>query len=122
MVADTSPEPVTLSEILTTVARRATDTQLLAMLLTGLVGAAIIAELLGRQGWLGAAGALAVGAYGGWGIADRELNALWSKPGAARGPVLALRVARGIAAIVATLATVSLFATALIPVLGLMKS
>ena len=67
-------------------------------------------------------GALAVGAYGGWGIADRELNALWSRPGAPAGPVLALRFARGLAASVATLATVALLGSVFIPLLGLWRS
>lgn len=122
MVADTSPEPATLAEILTAVARRATDGQLLAMTITGLAGSVVLEELLGRQGWLAAAGALAVGSYGAWAIADRELNERWSRPGA-RGPgIVALRFARATSAVVATLAVVALLATVFIPILGLWRS
>ncbi|HVZ47601.1 MAG TPA: hypothetical protein VG916_02345 [Gemmatimonadaceae bacterium] len=122
MVADTTPEPLSLGELLTAAARRATDGQLLAMTITGITGATVLVELLGRQGWLAAAGALAVGAYGGWAIADRELNERWSRPGA-RGPViLGLRAARALAAVVATLAVVALLGTVFIPVLGLWRS
>lgn len=118
MVADTSPEPLTLAEFLTSVARRATDGQLLAMTLTGFGGAVVLEALLGRKGWLGAAGALAVGAYGAWGIADRELNELWSRPGSPASKTLPLRAVRALAAVVAALAAVALLASMFIPMLG----
>ncbi|SRR5581483_4070450 len=122
MIADTSSEPVTLADILSSVARRASDGQLLAMTLTGFGGAVAIEALLGRKGWLGAAGALAVGAYGAWGIADRELNELWAQPGAPRAKTLPLHLLRGLAAITATLAAVALLASVFIPILGLWRS
>ncbi|MEA3244518.1 MAG: hypothetical protein U9Q74_00030 [Gemmatimonadota bacterium] len=122
MIADTSPEPLTLAEILTSVARRATDGQLLAMTLVGLGGTVVIEALLGRKGWLGAAGALAVGAYGAWGIADRELNELWSRPGSPRAKVLPLQLLRALAAMTATLSAVALLAAVFIPMLGLWRS
>lgn len=118
MVADTTPESATLGDILTSVARRASDGQLLAMTLTGLIGAVVLVELLGRAGWLAAAGALAVGAYGGWAIADRSLSTLWARPGAPATVVLLLRFVRAAAVVVATLATIALAATALMPIFG----
>ena len=72
MVADTTPEPTTLAEILTVAARRATDTQHLTMAIVGAAGALTLALFFGRAGWLGAAAALALGAYGLWGMSDRR--------------------------------------------------
>ncbi len=118
MVADTTPEPITLGDLLSSVARRATDGQLRSMTLIGVFGAAVIAGVLGRAGWLGAAGALAVGAYGAWGLADRALSRLWSRPGAHRGVVIAVSAVRAASAAVATLAAVALLATALLPIFG----
>ena len=118
MIADTTPEPATLGDILTSVASRASDGHLLAMMLTGLIGAVVLLELLGRSGWLAAAGALAVGAYGGWAIADRSLSTLWARPGAPATMVLLLRFARGVAVVVAALATIALAASVLMPVFG----
>lgn len=118
MLADTAREPQSLGEILAAVARRASDGQLLIMTLVGFAGTAALVQILDRQGWLAAAGALAVGSYGAWGIADRELNERWSRPGA-KGPVIiALRLGRAVAAVVATLAAVALAATMFIPFLG----
>lgn len=122
MVADPPAPPATLSEILTHVARRAKDGQLATMAVTGLAGAAIIALVLGRSGWLAAAAALAVGAYGTWGIADRELNKLYAAPGSPGGRVLAWRLARGVSAVTATLAAVSTLGTMFFPLLGLWRS
>jgi hypothetical protein len=122
MVADTTPEPSTLSEILITAARRATDQQLIVMAALGWSGAAIVVLGFGRAGWLGAAAALAVGAYGTWGIADRRLNALWSIPGSSPRVVNPLRLLRAVSAIVATLAVVSVLGSVFIPMLGLWRS
>jgi hypothetical protein len=122
MVADTSPEPLSLAEILTSVARRASDRQLIAMAATGIFGAVALELLLGRKGWLGAAGALAVGAYGAWSITDRRLNQLWSVPGSSRSRTLPLRVARAASAVVGTLAALALMASIFIPVIEGWKS
>lgn len=122
MVADTPPEPATLAEILAAVAHRATDGQLRAMTATGLGGAVVLEYLLGRPGWLAAAGALAVGSYGAWAIADRELRERWSRPGARGVGLAALRVVRAIWAASATLAVLALLANIFIPILGLWRS
>lgn len=118
MVADTSPEPVSLGELLAGVARRASCRDLRAMMIIGTFGAAAIAALVRGGGWFGAAGALAVGAYGAWGIADQKLARLWAQPGAPRVPVFAWRIARGLAALVAGLAGVTFLASMFIPVIG----
>lgn len=114
--------PASLGEILTGVARRATDARLSTMMIAGFAGALIVGVLLGRKGWLGAAGLLAIGAYGAWGIADRRLEQLYATPGSPRGPVLVWRLARAVSAIVAILASVSLLASGLIPVFVGFKS
>jgi hypothetical protein len=122
MVADTTPEPTTLAEILVTAARRATDRQLLSMAVVGLAGAAVVATFFGRAGWLGAAAALAVGAYGTWGMSDRRLNALWSVPGSTARQVNPLRLIRAVSAVIAALAVVSVLGTVFVPMLGLWRS
>lgn len=122
MVADASPEPVSLGELLAGVARRASYRDLSAMMIIGTFGAAAIAILLKGGGLFGAAGALAIGAFGAWGIADQKLTQLWSRPGAPRLLELAWRAARGTAALVATLATVTFMASLFIPVIGNWRS
>ena len=122
MVADEPHEPLTLSDLLMAAARRAPEGQLLAMALVGLGGAATLAVVFGRVGWLGAAAALTVGAYGGWGMADRELSALYAVPGSRRTTVNLLRLGRAVAAIVATLAAVSALGAVFVPMLGLWRS
>ena len=122
MIADPPAPPSTLGEILTVVARRATDSQLATMTISGLAGALIVALLLGRAGWLPAAGLLAIGAYGAWAIADRALGKLYAVPGSPRGRVFAWRLARTVGAIAAVLASVSALAVVFRPVLGLWKS
>ena len=114
--------PTTLGEILTSIARRVTDARLTTMMVSGLAGAAIVALVLGRKGWLGAAALLAIGAYGAWGIADRELSRLYSLPGASRALVLALRLLRALCTVVAGAASVSAAFQLLTPLLGLWRS
>ena len=92
------------------------------MVIIGAFGAVVIAALIPGGGLFGAAGALAVGAYGAWGIADRRLAKLWSQPGTPRVPVMAWRIARGSAVLVATLSAVTLMAAMFIPVLGIWRS
>ena len=92
------------------------------MMISGLAGAAIVALVLGRKGWLAAAGLLAIGAYGAWGIADRALARLYATPGSLRGPVLAWRLLRAVSAVAATLASISALAGAFLPVFGLWRS
>ena len=122
MVADTTPEPTTLAEILTVAARRATDSQHLTMAILGTTGAVVLGLFFGRAGWLGAAAALALGAYGLWGMSDRRLNALWAEPGSEPHMVNPLRFIRAVSAIVATLAVVSVLGSVFIPMLGLWRS
>jgi hypothetical protein len=122
MVADTTPEPTTLAEILTAAARRATDSQHLTMAIVGFTGALVLGLFFGRAGWLGAAASLALGAYGVWGMSDRRLNALWSEPGSPASAVNPLRFIRAISAIVATLAVVSVLGSVFVPMLGLWRS
>ena len=125
MIADPpapTDDPASLGEILTGVARRATDARLSTMMMSGVVGALIVGMLLGRKGWLGAAGLLAIGAYGAWGIADRRLEHLYATPGSPRGSVLAWRLARAIGAIVATLGVVSVLGVMFSPMFGLWRS
>ena len=122
MIADPPAPPDSLGEILTIVARRATDARLLTMMISGLAGAAIVAILIGRRGWLGAAALLAIGAYGGWGIADRALAKLYATPGSPRARVLGWRIARAVSGFVAGAASVSALGATLLPVLGYWKS
>jgi hypothetical protein len=122
MVADTTPEPTTLAEILTAAARRATDSQHLTMAIVGFSGALILALFFGRMGWLGAAAALALGAYGTWGMSDRRLNALWSEPGSPASAVNPLRFIRAVSAIVATLAIISVLGSLFYPLIGRWRS
>jgi len=122
MVADTSPEPASLGELLAGAARRASYRELRAMMIIGAFGAAVIGTLVSGEGWFGAAGALAVGAYGAWGVADQKLTMLWSRPGASRLPVFGWRIARGMAALVAVLAAVTFLASMFIPVIGNWRS
>lgn len=118
MVADTTPgpEPASLGEILASIARRAGTSRLAAMALTGLGGAATLWFLFGRAGVLAAAGALAIGAYGVWGLADRDLNTLWSRPGASHLPGWIAGGLRAVAAVVAALASLSFLALLLLPI------
>src|SRR5690349_25148145 len=103
MIADTSPEPQSLAEIVVSAARRADNTQLFVMMCVGTGGALLVDFYFGRAGWFGAAAVMAVGAYGAWGLSDRMLNALWSAPGSEAWLVNFWRFARAVAAIVATL-------------------
>lgn len=122
MVADTTPEPTTLAEILTVAARRATDRQHLTMAIVGITGALVLALVYGRAGWLGAAAALALGAYGTWGMSDRRLNALWSVPGSSPTAVNPLRFIRAVSAVVATLAIISVLGSLFYPLIGRWRS
>ena len=122
MIADPPAPPESLGEILTIVARRATDARLATMMMSGLVGAVIVALVLGRRGWLGAAALLAIGAYGGWGIADRALAKLYATPGSPRGQVLWWTFARFLGGFVAAVASVAALGATLLPALGYWKS
>jgi hypothetical protein len=122
MIADTSPEPTTLAEIVTAAARRADNTQLFTMMCVGIGGALVIDQFFGRAAWLAAAAALGIGAYGAWGLTDRKLNALWSVPGSSTSAVNGLRVARALAAIVAVLSGVAVLGSVFVPALGLWRS
>lgn len=114
--ARTPAEPASLGEILAAVARRAGVSRLGAMAMTGVGGALAIWFLLGRAGVLPAAGALAVGAYGVWGLADRDLNTMWSRPEGPHGPTHVVAAIRAIAAVVAALASLSFLALLLLPI------
>lgn len=122
MIADPPAPPASLGEILTVVARRATDARLSTMMISGFAGAVIVAIVLGRRGWLGAAALLAIGAYGAWGIADRALAKLYATPGSPRGKVLGWRIARALSGFIAAVASVSALGATLLPVLGYWKS
>ena len=122
MIADTTPEPESLAELVVSAARRANSTQLFVMLCVGFGGAMLIDFFFGRAGWIGAAAVLSVGAYGAWGLADRKLNALWSVPGSDPRAVNLLRFARAVAAIVATLGAVVTLGSIFVPALGLWRS
>lgn len=122
MIADPPAPPESLGEILTIVARRATDARLATMMMSGLVGAAIVVLVLGRKGWLGAAALLAIGAYGGWGIADHALARLYATPGSPRGQVLWWMFARFVGGFLAVVASVAALGATLIPALGYWRS
>jgi hypothetical protein len=122
MIADTTPEPATLAEIVISAARRADPTHLFAMMCVGLGGTLVIEQSFGRAGWLGAAASLSIGAYGAWGLADRKLNALWSVPGSSPSHVNLLRFARALAAIVAMLAAVAMVGSVFVPAFGIWRS
>jgi hypothetical protein len=87
-----TPDTRTLAEIVATLARRASDTVLVACAAVGVAGVVAIALLL-RQVWWLTPMLLGIAAFGTWGIADRERNAL-----GARGVVF--RVLRGAATLV----------------------
>jgi len=122
MVEDPSVPPDTLSELLTLAARRAKDGQLATLAIAGCGGAVIFVLVLGRAGWLGAAAELAVGSFGIWGIADRELNLLYATPGSARGRVLRWRITKGVSAVTAMLAAATAFGAMFIPLFGRWKT
>jgi hypothetical protein len=122
VIADTTPEPTTLAELVTVAARRADTTQLFVMMCVGFGGALLVDYYFGRAGWYAAGAPLAIGAYGAWGLADRKLNALWSEPDSDPYVVNLLRLARGIAAIVATLGALAVLGSIFVPGLGLWRS
>ena len=122
MIAEPPAPPDSLGDILTVVARRATDARLSTMMIAGLAGAVIVGILLGRKGWLGAAALLAIGAYGGWGIADRALAKLYATPGSPRRAVMFWQFARFIGGLVATAAAVAALGATLLPALGYWRS
>lgn len=122
MIADAPPQPESLPELLAAVARRASDAHLRAMAVVGTGGALTLGAIMGRPGWTVAAAALAIGAYGAWGIADRELTARVSQPGGSRRVERLVRAARAIAGVVALFASVSALAVVFIPLLGYWKS
>lgn len=122
MIADSTPHPESLPELLAAVARRASDAHLWTMAVVGLGGALALGAIMGRAGWTVPAAALAIGAYGAWGIADRNLNARVSQPGGSIRVEWIVRTARAVAALVALLASVSALAVIFIPLLGYWNS
>ena len=103
MVESQEQPEISLVEFLTTRARRASDTRLVLDAAFGLV-AVLVAVIWRPAGWhLVASAALCLAAFGGWGIADRELRERGvdaSKAGSAhRIP----RIVRAVAAGVGTL-------------------
>ncbi len=98
-----------LSEFLAQRARAASDSRLVLDASLGLTVAAL-AVLFRPKGWLLLLGAgLCFAAYGGWGIADRELR---------DHPKRWLRAARGAAAVVGAIAALLLILTVLGAALG----
>ncbi len=96
MHAESTPSPApdtrTLSDVIGALARRAPDGLLVACAAVGVIGVIAIG-LFVRPIWYLTPLLLAVAAFGGWGIADRERTAL-----GARG--LAFRVLRLVSALV----------------------
>lgn len=104
-----------LGEFLAKRARRTSDGWLAVIAGSGLViaGGSV---LLGGAWVLLSAVALCLVAFGAWGISDRELN---EREHAGRaGTIRALRLARGLAAVVGGLAALTLLFTALALTLG----
>jgi hypothetical protein len=122
VIADTTPEPQTLAEIVVSAARRADNTHLFVMMCVGLGGAMLVDFYFGRAGWFGAAAPLAIGAYGAWGLSDRKLNALWSVPGSDDRAIILLRLARGLSGLAAILGAVVTLSAVFVPALGLWRS
>ena len=112
---EASPESdLNLREFLTARARTASDLRLALDAGLGLL-AAIVALLWRPGGWkLVASAALCFLAFGGWGIADRELQEREHNPGASRISLRLLRLARVLAAILGATAAIAL----LVGVLG----
>jgi hypothetical protein len=104
-----------LGEFLAKRARRTSDGWLAIMAGSGLV-VAMGTVLLGGPWVLLSAVALCLVAFGAWGISDRELNERehTGRPGRIR----ALRLARGLAAVVGALAALTLLFIALALTLG----
>jgi hypothetical protein len=98
------PHP-TLPELLSTRARRASDLRLAADVAVG-VTVAFVAGIVQPAGWhLLLSAGVCVGAFGAWGIADRELRERGEGTASARW----LRTARLAAALLGALAAVALF-------------
>jgi hypothetical protein len=83
-----------LPELLARFARRSPDAALVSAAGLGLGGAIVAGALFGRAWWAATAFLLAIGAFGGWAMADRELTALRGRAGTARGPAVALTAVR----------------------------
>jgi hypothetical protein len=96
-----------LAELLTSRARRASDLRLALDVAVGIVAVGV-AAIWRPAGWLMlAAAGLCVGAFGAWGITDRELRERAEGTTVARS----LRVARRLAVALGTLAAVALLLT-----------
>jgi hypothetical protein len=91
----------TLFELLTALLQRVSDGQLVAACATGLAGVAVIV-LLRPSWWRLALPLIVLGAFGAWGIAERERNAR----GARRVAAALVRVVAILAAGAAAFATV----------------
>ena len=118
MVESPQEAEVNLLEFLSTRARSASDARLVLDVALGLV-IAVIALVWRPTGWLFVvSAALCFAAFGGWGIADRELRERRSNPADAHATLRALGIARVIASIVGALAAGTLLIGLLAVALG----
>ena len=91
----------TLFELVTALLQRASDGQLVAACATGLAGVAVIL-LLRPSWWRLTLPLIVLGAFGAWGIAERERDAR----GVRRGAATLVRIVAILAAAAAAIATV----------------
>jgi len=91
------PDTRTLSDVIGTLARRASDGLLVACVAVGVIGVIAIG-LFVRPIWYLTPLMLAIAAFGGWGIADRERAALGARGVAFRVLRLASALVGGAAA------------------------
>lgn len=118
---DVAPPP-SLGDLLVTASRQGPESRVAAMAGIGVVGAAIVAAVLGRKGWLFAAGLLAIGAYGCWALADRKLQRMYAMPGSSRPRERLFEFARLLSGLVAVVAAVSALGSIFLPLFGLWRS
>ena len=107
---------VGLPELLASRARSASDMRLVLDVAGGLLAVGIALVFRPTAWFLVLSAALCFAAFGCWGIADRELGERTS--GAAGMPARALMAMRALAAVVGTLAAVSLLFGLLVVTLG----
>lgn len=100
-----APERPTIYAMLADRARRTSDGGLAACTAAGLLALATLIGLQPRW-WPPLVPVIALGAFGAWGIADRELASRPAAGGGARGAGAALRIVKWASAAIGTLAAV----------------
>jgi len=99
-----------LPELLARFARRSPDAALVPAAGLGFGGAIVVGVFLGCAWWAATAFLLAIGGFGGWGMADRELAALQVRAATPRTAIVALVALRFACGVVAALCAFVLLA------------